>query len=359
VVQLNDSKVPGEKPMQRAIGAPLASEASGETPKGAEPPALDTLAQLSQGTEAAAAVLLRRARAKYMTVPLSITLAELRSPLEKAYRNTFYCSSTLEQEDGLLKAKHCGNRWCLVCNRIRTARAISNYLPVIGGWSDAYLVTLTLPNVTAELLASTISEMLKSVVAISRAIRRTDRLPFRALRKVECTHNAERDDYHPHFHLIVDGARQASRIVARWLSAHPGASPEAQDMRPCDGSSLKEFFKYFTKLMPARSASGLPRTPIPPGALNEIFLAMKGRRVYQPMGFRLPPAVPDDGDEDLDTKGGAAAIKRLGEVIVWDWTQQLHDWVDFESGELLTGYEPSPAVVGWYMPHQSPSTSRQ
>lgn len=62
-------------------------------------PSLDTLAQLDQRVVVVdREKLARRARAKYMTEPVAVELAELRSPLEKSYRNTVYCAGTLVQD---------------------------------------------------------------------------------------------------------------------------------------------------------------------------------------------------------------------------------------------------------------------
>ncbi len=312
---------------------------------GAEPPPLDTLAQLSQGPAAEdAAKLIRRARAKYITVPLAVGLAELRSPLEKSYRNTVYCSGSLEQDaNGRLKGKYCGNRWCLVCNRVRVARAINRYLPEIASWTEPQLVTLTLPNVLAHELAATIDLMVGDLVAIGRAIRRTDRLALRALRKLECTYNPERDDYHPHFHLAVEGQPAAEALRTRWLAIYPDASPAAQDIRPCDGRSLKELFKYFTKLLAKRPDSHTPRAVASAVALDVIFSAMKGRRVYQPMGFRVTTSLGGDENAKVGAAGDTLAVKRVGERVLWAWMQEFHDWVDLETGDLLTGYEPTDA----------------
>jgi hypothetical protein len=307
-------------------------------------PPLDTLAQLSQRTVAEAEQrLLRRARAKCLTVPLSVTLAELRSPLEKSYRNSVYCADTLEQgEDGRVRGTYCGNRWCLVCNRVRTARAIDRYLPAIESWADPQLVTLTIRNVAAEELSRAIEQMLHELLAIGRAIKRTDRLPLRALRKLECTYNAERDDYHPHFHIAVEGTPQANGMRGRWLGLHPEASPQAQDVRPCDISALKELFKYFTKIIAKRPGMS-SRAVAPAVALDVIFSAMKGRRVYQPMGFKIMTAAVADENAKVGISDATAAYKRLGDFIQWEWAQELHDWVDFSTGEVLTGYEPTEA----------------
>ncbi|HEV7594721.1 MAG TPA: protein rep, partial [Gemmatimonadaceae bacterium] len=191
------------------------------------PPAggvLDTLAQLGQRSSqrapsearpARSEILLKRARAKYFSTPLAINLAKLRSPLEKSYRNTVYCSATLSQEDGKIVGSYCGNRWCMVCNRIRTARAIHRYMPIVESWPDKYLVTLTLKNVPAAELPKRLDLMVKAFQATKLAMRRTDGIKLVALRKLECTHNARTDEYHPHFHVVVAGTDSARLLVLR------------------------------------------------------------------------------------------------------------------------------------------------
>lgn len=307
---------------------------------------LDTLAQLDQKPDdVRRGVLARRARAKYMTFPLAIALAELRTPLEKSYRNTVYCAIELTQEnDGKITGKYCGNRWCLVCNRVRLARAINRYHGPLSAWRDPQFVTLTIPNVSGDTLKDTIVAMIRDVASIARAMNRTDGIKLQALRKIECTYNPIRNDFHPHFHLAVNGRNAAGVLVARWLDAHPTASPDAQDIRPCDEDSLMELFKYFTKLVvKARGASG-GRAVAPVEALDVIFQAMRGRRVYQPIGFKVEIDPPDDEEADIGTSGDTEAAKRIGERVRWLWVQQVHDWVDRSTGEPLTGFEPSQAL---------------
>jgi len=310
--------------------------------RGAEAPRLDTLAQLDQRPADDHEKLMRRARAKFLSAPLAISLAELHSPLEKSYRNTVYCAGLLVQDEtGKLKGHYCGNRWCLVCNRVRTARAFNRYLPVMAKWTDPQLVTLTLPNVPAGQLSAVIGKMVRDLVAIGRSVRRTDRLPLRALRKLECTYNPSRNDYHPHFHLAVEGRLTAEAIRGRWLKMYPQASPAAQDVRPCDIGSLRELFKYFTKLLAPRPNDSTSRGVAPSIALDVIFSAMKGRRVYQPMGFRVAAAPSVDENAVIGNSGNTASPKRLGENVMWEWLQDLHDWIDLSSGDVLTGYEPT------------------
>ncbi len=312
---------------------------------GAQPPPLDTLAQPCQKPDGdAKGTLVKRARAKYFSLPLAVRLAELRSPLELSYRNTVYCAGRLDQdESGTLRGKYCGARWCMVCNRVRTARSINRYMPELSRWHHAHFVTLTIPNVCRTMLPSTIQRMLKVITSTGRAIRRTDGLPFRALRKLECTYNRRRDDYHPHFHIVVADKAQAEALVRRWLRAWPHAMREAQDIRATDPGSLFELFKYFTKLL-TRLPGSCPE-PIAPANLDVIFRAMKGRRVFQPMGFRIHCDAKDDEDATIGTDGNTVSPVRYGEAVRWEWHQPFHDWIDGRTGVALTGYVPSDAIA--------------
>jgi hypothetical protein len=304
---------------------------------------LDTLAQLDQrpGTDDKRK-LLNRARAKYITFPLAIALAELRSPLEKSYRNAVYCAANLEQdENGKIRGLYCQTRWCLVCNRVRLARAINRYYGPISEWKDRQFVTLTEPNVQASQLADAITVMQRDFVNIARAIKRTDGISFRALRKLECTYNPQRNDFHHHGHFVTEGKDAAHALVRRWLESHPEASPAAQDIRPCDDDGLKELFKYFTKIVVKRPDGSGSRMLAPVEALDKVFLAMRGRRVYQPIGFKIAADPATDENAEIGPDGDTVAVKRFGERVEWEWIQQLHDWIDLSSGEVLTGYEPT------------------
>ena len=303
------------------------------------PVVLDTLAQLDQSKVEPGANLTRRARSMYFSKPLATSLAEtakrVGSPLEQSYRNTIYCNATLTQDGGKVTGRYCGNRWCITCSRIRTALAMNRYLPVLTTWRDRKFVTLTLRSVPAAELDRTIDEMLAAFTTVKRAITRTDALAFKALRKLEATYNIDRDDYHPHFHVMVEGERAAAQLAARWL-AHFGERAEewCQKISPADDDgTIRDLFKYFTKL-------ATKSRMMPPAALDVIFRSMRGRRVYQPVGFTLPAELPDDEGE-LPTDAGTAAISRPAEQILWTWEQSASDWIDRETGECLTGYQPS------------------
>jgi hypothetical protein len=275
----------------------------------------------------------------FVSKPIATELAEVAklegSPLQSSYRNTIYCNAILTQEGGKVRGTYCGNRWCMTCARIRTGMAMERYLPTLKAWGDVWFVTLTVRNVPAAELRDTIATMLAGFTAAKRAIKRTDGLEFVGLRKLECTYNALTDEYHPHFHVHVRGQAAARALVRRWLDYFPDVTDaQAQDCRPVDGTddSLREIFKYFTKLVAKRKL-------MPAKALDVIFRAMRGRRVYQPVGFTVANDDDDEGDLELDK--GTPAISRPGEELRWEWSQQASDWVDADTGECLTGYEPA------------------
>lgn len=302
---------------------------------------LDTLAQPLQNggsdVEPTLKKLRKRARAKWRTVPLAVELAGLGSELEQSYRNTVYCSHCLRQEGDRLEAHYCGNRWCLLCNRIRTARLINAYEPILKGWGDRWFVTLTVENCTGDRLPAVLDGMLRAWQSCRSRLNRTLDCRLVALRKTECTSRRE-DDYHPHFHAVVQGREAAEALVEAWLKFAPkwtGQRVElaGQDVRECDENGLKELFKYFTKL----SSDG---RRIPAGRLDVIFRAMKGRRVFQPCGFTLPD---EEDPEELEVAGVTPAVSQLGREVTWTWDQEEADWIDEATGECLTGHEPPEA----------------
>ena len=198
---------------------------------GADAAPLDTSAQPCQPGDGASRVLRSRARAKHLTGVIVDGLMRLgnRTPLRFAYRRTAACAGNLVQEDGRVMGKYCGNRWCLPCNRIRTAKLIDAYLPEVRTWEDPHFVTLTIPNVSAAELHGAARTMISAMPVIVRGIRRTDHLDVRAVRKLETTYNMTRRDYHPHLHLIVNSGAVGRAMVRRWLATFPNAVADAQD----------------------------------------------------------------------------------------------------------------------------------
>lgn len=301
------------------------------TPKSSDnaPYLFNTLAQLAHPLEIkeldqTKETLKKRAKAKYVTGALIHELTKIDSPLYKSYRNSYYCASVIEQKGQKLTSTYCNNRWCLVCNRIRTARLINGYMPELEAMKQPVFLTLTIPNVLADELRSTIEIMTSTFRNIVHRHTRRNEV-INGLRKVECTYNPIQNTYHPHFHVIIDGWNNAELIRNKWLESFKNAVPVAQDIRPCkDAASMLELFKYFTKLMTNKDE-------FYPLQMDIIFQAMRGKRVYQPFGNIHP--VKEDVEE-IETEEYKDIVN---DDRLWTWFE--NDWIDKETGECLTGYE--------------------
>jgi len=284
--------------------------------------------------------LTRRARAKYFSYAVIFPLIDLDSPLQKSYWNTYHCCEILIREGEKITGSYCKNRWCTVCNRIRTAVLINTYKPVLDSWEDKWFVTLTVPNVPAEELNDAIVTMQNEFRRIRKTLgKRNERgkgNKFMGLRKLECTYNPVRADYHPHYHIIVRGEDVARGLLNEWLKRYPDARDIAQDVRPADNDSVMELFKYFTKLIVKVNRDDR-QVYIEP--LDMIFRAIRGKRTFQNFGFTAPKEVEKPDDEAMEL---ADEIEQ--EVIreSYQWHQDYHDWIGHQTGEVLTGYVPSP-----------------
>lgn len=220
------------------------------------------------------------------------------SPLNKSYRNSFYCQNILINTGDKLKSQYCKNRWCPICNRNKTAELINKYAPILSECDNLYFITLTRPNVKGEDLKGEIKVLMKTFRDIinNRIIRQHIKQGVIGLRKIECTYNAESNTYHPHFHLLVSSKECGEDIIKLWLRKNPTARPQAQDIRGCDmetGTYL-EIFKYFTKLL-AKDKKGVYYFNAP--VMDIIFNAMQGQRVYGKIGNIK--ALPVNVDSDI------------------------------------------------------------
>lgn len=277
--------------------------------------------------------LKKRAKNAYFSKELARLLTALDSPLNKAYRRTLFdCCSTIVQEGKKLTAKYCDSRWCNTCNRIRTAKLINGYKKPLSEFSEPYFVTLTVPNVQGSDLKPCIAGMVRTFANTLKSNRRAG-IAFNGIRKLECTYNAIDDNYHPHFHVIIDGEINARALLAGWLQRYSIADEKGQDCRPADPDSWIELFKYTTKLVTKTKGEGF-RIYIP--ALDRIFQAMYRVRTFQSFGcVRMVP------EEITELQSEEYEIEPY-EFLVWLW--EGNDWQSMTTGKALTGYKPSPRM---------------
>ena len=294
---------------------------------------LDTLARLCQKSNSdAKKTLQKRAVSKYYTTELLFGLIDLKNEREDMYWDTFHCVERLMESEGKIKGKYCKNRWCIVCNRIRTGILINQYLPKIEEWRDPRFVTLTKPKVEQKYLSENYKLMCESYY---KAWRRTYRKlgKTEALRKTETTwkptHRTR--NFHTHFHILINGKSHADMLVKEWLKEYPTADKGAQDNKVADKNSVLEVFKYMTKMWKTikneNTAEEKRVLPYPPDKMDAIFQAFYGTRSVQTYGGLK--AFKEDFDNDIATVN----VEEFRSEI-WHWEQDIKDWVSAD-GELL------------------------
>ena len=302
---------------------------------------LDTLAQLrktedfnlpyplvSKGYTANQETLGKRSSSKCLSDTFTFKLIALDGKKTKSYWQSYWCTRIVIQKGSKLETRYCNQRWCLVCNRIRAAKLMGGYCSAIDQMVDPQFVTLTRPNVKAKRLRLTIEDMQVKFVRCKDVVNYQCKeigLKLVGIRKVECTYNAERNDYHPHLHCIVDGKEQADLLIGQWLKQHPKAKPHAQDVRPCDDPI--ELFKYFTKMVSKDGHFYAKQMDI-------VFGAMYRKRVFQPFGGIKKQS------EDVEVKEQTECDWKLPQETKWTYQTagKFSDWYN-EYGEPLTNIE--------------------
>jgi Replication protein len=287
-----------------------------------------------------------RALAKFRSNQFIPALLDLKSELHKGYLNTWFCSDILLQTPEKITTKLCKRRWCVVCNRIRTAKLIHQYKDVLDAMQCRSFVTLT----TNYTNACTDKRRLSSVVtmygkAFTRVWRRLKRKHGKivAIRKTEIAYSrgdgASRtgEYFHPHFHLIMPNDKgQANDLVNEWLKEFPKANVQAQNIRVADDGSQLELFKYFTKLYdgggneaPSRDVNpyGDVKLSYPAKAMDTIFQVMNGRKILQTYGGKILNDVVMDIDGEVEiTPEDMDYIKPRHEI--WQWYEPAITWTN-------------------------------
>jgi hypothetical protein len=306
----------------------------------------------------------KKAAAKFFTNNYVQHLIELESPLKKSYISTLDCATQLSQNGYKITSKYCKQRWCNVCNRIRTAKLMNGYLPQLNTFTDGTLLTLTVKNCTAENLPKTIEQMNKvyrfiykkiyKKLKVQKANKFGDEHFLKGLKKIECTYNFNTNEYHPHYHLILANSSVAKLFYNYWYlhinsTGSLIADLKGQDLRPINyqHGGAKELFKYFTKIMSKTNeyeyitkkidnsiyfeTEKREKLAIVIPAMDVIFSAMRNKRVYEPIGIRAIT-------EDINELNSDKYSHLIYETCNWEWNGT--DWQN-DSKEDLTGYEPS------------------
>lgn len=284
----------------------------------------------------------QRANSKLLSLQLSRALCKL-GPVEltKQYERGTHCAEYVLRENDRLTSKYCSNRFCLTCNRIRTANLINGYGPVLDQLPDLQFVTLTIPNVPGTELKKTIQKMTATFAKIKDLLRKRG-IKLKGIRKTECTYNDKRRDFHPHFHLAISGKEASEMVVLEWLAYFPKANHQGQDIKKADSNTKKELFKYFTKITTNNKNSKAVHIT----ALNRIFSTIKGLRIFQPFGIKKikPTASLDEIRALMNDRFTLLDRQTLPEPIlpnaVFVWSHGSKNWVDRSGTRLIPDFAP-------------------
>jgi len=277
----------------------------------------------TQNPTLAQETLQMRARSKHITNAIVYKLAEIESPLKTQYWNAYHCSTEIEQEGDHIKSRYCNKRWCITCNRIRTAKLINGYGLQISQFKQPMFVTLSARNVPGENLSERINEYNAAFNRIRDNLRKYYKTPIIGVRKLEVTQNETTKEFHPHFHLIIDGSGTAQKLRDLWLEQWgEQADIKAQDIRPAEIGATDELFKYVVKLS-AKGRDGIK-------GLDTIFQALKGRRLVASYGIKMI-------SEDVDPDQKANIDWKPSGNYVYSWNSGQVDWMK-GTGEPLSGY---------------------
>ena len=309
-----------------------------------------------------------RAKSKYLSRALASQLANLENSKipKKSYENTIKCASFVEMKNGKLVSNYCGNRWCMVCNKIKTSKMIDGYTEPIKELAEnggIFLMTLTVLNMHGSLLPQAIKKMNADFRKILKKFNKR-KTPIRGFKKLESTHNHKTKEFHPHFHCIVDSEALGKEFIDEWLLLNPTASIKGQDIKKSNINSVRELFKYVTKLFSSKTKNSDEEIDLE--ALDTIFHAMRGVRTFQPFGIKkskkeVKVKLEKQGDDEPidDIKEAVEDLKSIiyddidysklkeGDVFIW----VIDGWVDrdllYEYGELsyLIQYKPTDAMI--------------
>jgi hypothetical protein len=303
---------------------------------------LDTLVQLRTDTSSQVVTKPKtdvkkyqsRAKAKGVSNAITFRLVDIDSPLNKYYWRAFHCNNILEQRGQTLIGSYCNTRHCLVCNRIRTAKAINGYKKPLEQIGRKCFITLTRQSVKGKDLNKVITQMNSNFRNNLKNLKKTYGITLKGIRKFECNYNPKEDTFNPHFHLVAGGtACEMLLLKSLWLNQYNAevATVKAQDIRVAKDGSEIELFKYMTKMITSNGN-------IYPKALDTIFIAIKGKRTVQPFGGIKKVSEDVDGikKEDVD-------FITCGDTV-WQWCDIHLDWIS-EYGEVLTNYKPDRITI--------------
>ena len=153
----------------------------------------------------------------------------------------------------------CHNRFCPLCSWIKAKKTAFEILELLEyarvlKKKEFIFITLTAKNVKAKDLKSEITDFNKSFKRLFET-KNFEKINHGFIKKIEVTYNEERDDFHPHLHIIVavNSSYFTSRdyisrakLLEMWRKAKRDDSITQVDVRKIHMNSIKEVLEIAT-----------------------------------------------------------------------------------------------------------------
>ena len=265
---------------------------------------------------------------------------------KQAYWNTYHCQNKLITANGRLYGKYCKNRFCTLCCSIRKAEITNKYLPVLKTWDEPYFVTLTIKSPSLRNLNKFMQGMITAFQRINTKYRKQKQrkkgIQLVGIKSLECNFNPEMKTYNPHFHLIAKNKAIAETLIKEWLQIWTSkyTTHKAQIMKPINNNetALIELIKYGSKIFTESDLNQKIKSgrtfKVYVAALNNIFTAMQGLRIFERFGFNLP--------KQSKERIGATVVKDYEQ---WFFVLKYSNWLNSENETILTGHSPEAQLI--------------
>lgn len=298
--------------------------------------------------------LARKAKKKFITQATIMNLvdvakAEGDQERVKSYWNTYHCQNRIISSYDKFYGNYCKNRFCTTCCGNRKADIINKYYPVIKNWKEPYFVTLTIKSPPSTQLRKYVKGMKTNFKKIlecnKKRHQRGKGIKIIGIKSLECNFNPIAKTYNPHFHIIVPNKETAELLKKEWIKKnrptkassyrYKYVSPKAQDIKKINDldHQLVEVIKYGAKIFTALDVKN-KNSGVPPmvyiKALDVIYTAFKDVRLFDRFGFNLP--------NEIVVK---PTSKQLTNCDRWEYSTEQKDWINKETGELLTRFLPT------------------
>jgi hypothetical protein len=273
-------------------------------------------------------------------------LIDLKNERNTLYWNTWWCCNTLEQDsEGKIISKYCKNRWCIICNRIRSGILHHTHRKSLENVKTKF-ITLTTDLTSKCRTLDDLNETLDIYYKAWNKVWRNTKNKYgklKCLRKTEATFSFRDGWFHPHFHIILENnSDEADFVISQWkriISENGGfASEKANKNLPSDEGAYAEIFKYLCKMYDVKENKKTGKIdfvlPYPAQKLDDIFSALKGRRIFQ--SYNLTEIEIDDFE---DLKATVFTDEKRDYHTLWGWEQDVRTWIDYSTGELRTEWK--------------------